>query len=1528
MSDWDTAETPEAIAIVGLAGRFPQAPDLETFWHNLKHGIEGVTVFSDDELRARGVPERLISAPNFVKAAPVLPDVDQFDAAFFGYTPAEARLIDPQQRIFLETAWHALEHAGIDPSTYPGAIGVFGGASMSTYLLFNVLNHPSYVDQENDFEVVISNDKDFVCTRVAYNFDLRGPSFDVQTGCSTSLVATHLASEALLSAQCDVALAGAVSVNVPQRTGYLYEEGGISSPDGHCRPFDAEGQGTVFGSGVGIVVLKRLDDALRDGDTIHALILSSAINNDGAQKVGFTAPSVNGQAEVIARAIALADVSAETISYVEAHGTATSLGDPIEVAALTKAFQADTDATQFCALGSVKSNIGHLDVAAGVAGLIKTVLALRHQQLPPSLHYTTPNPQIDFANSPFYVNAELRPWPRNGEPRRAGVSSFGIGGTNAHLVVQEAPVLPPTTPPAREQRLIVLSAATETGLDAVTQQLHDYLGAQPEVDLSDAAYTLQVGRKRLAWRRALVCGDREEARALLAAPSADNVFTAHQELVDRPAVFMFPGGGAQYVGMGRELYDAEPVFRAAVDQCAAILQRHLGYDLRDQLYPAEVDEQASERIKDTSLGLPALFTVEYAIAQQLIAWGVRPTAMIGHSLGEYAAACLAGVLSLEDALAMVVVRGQLFEQMPRGGMLSVLAGADEIRPLLPATLSFAAVNSPIQCVVSGSVEEIERFAAVLAERDIDSQPIKINVAAHSQLVEQIASQFVASMQRITLNPPQIPFISNVSGTWITEAEATDPHYWGRHLRQTVQFQAGAAELLAEPSYVFVEIGPGSTLSTLIKAQAERARAAEIVTTVRHPREQIAADEFLLGAVGKLWAVGVSLDWAAFYGDERRRRIPLPGYPFERQSYWIEPHARRVEPPAPEGKLPTPDDWFNTPLWQQTPPRRLALNETGVRRWLVFRNDDELSEQLVALLEAAGQIVATVAPGDTFGADGARYTIQPGAAADYEALLHHLHELGAQPDHVLQLWSLREAPEFVMAQRFGYNALIHLARAWQSAEWTQPVSWWVVGRQLYRVESSDVVNPNYAINSGPCRVIPQEYPAISACYSVDVGWPVAQTAKLLLADVLAAPEERVIAYRGAQRWRQSFAPLALRDDDPVEQPLRHEGVYLITGGLGIVGLQWAGYLARAYQARLALVARSSFPERQTWPQHLAGDTPFSAKIRQIQQIEAAGAEVLILQADVGSETQLRAAITATRQRFGALHGVIHAAGVAGGKAIKVLADFEPTEREAQFVPKVYGAYNLSRIAPELELDFVLLVSSTVAIFGGVGLTTYSAANAFLDAFVASPHARGARWLSLNLDHLGVSPAARLGTYVDQYTLEPHESEIVLERVLTRAPVAHVTVSAADLPSRWDLWIVQAGRKDEAQTTAASAIEQHPRPKLDTAFVAPSTPHEKVIAEIWQEILGIDQIGIDDNFFLLGGDSLFAVRATSKLRKALQVDVPVVSLYEGLTVRSLAAIVADLEREQRGEVAPADTAERQERHSARQDRLEQLRSRRRK
>jgi amino acid adenylation domain-containing protein/non-ribosomal peptide synthase protein (TIGR01720 family) len=903
----DTLPSSSDIAIIGMSGRFPGASNVEAFWENIRDGVESIAHFSEQELLAAGIPPALLQNPHYIGARGAMQDIDRFDAHFFGYLPREAELMDPQQRLFLECAWEALERAGYDSERFARRIGVYAGSSMSSYMLV-LYAQQQMIESLGSFEALLGNDKDFLATRVAYKLNLRGPAVTVQTACSTSLVAVHFACQSLLNGECEIALAGGVSIGIYQKAGYIHQEGGIYSPDGHCRAFDAQAQGTVGGSGVGVVVLKRLADALADGDPIQAVIKGFAINNDGSLKMGYTAPSVDGQAEVIREALARAQVAPATIGYIEAHGTATALGDPIEVAALTQVFRSSTDGVDFCAIGSVKTNIGHLDAAAGVAGLIKTVFALKHRQIPPSLHFHAPNPQIDFANTPFYVSTRLAEWPSSSTPRRAGVSSFGIGGTNAHVVLEEAPPLP-APDPARAWHVLPLSAKTTTALAAATANLVVYLHQNPAVNLADVAYTLQIGRRAFEHRQILVCRDRDDALAALASGAAGSGFRAVSGAHERAVAFLFPGGGAQYVNMGRELYSAEPVFRTAIDRCAELLQPQLGVDLRaiifdesggSTLYRAAANDASASSfgvrsadgmlLKQTAYALPALFSVEYALAQLLTSWGLVPAAMIGHSVGEYVAACLADVLSLEDALASVVIRGRLFEELPQGSMLSVVAAADAIRPLLGADLSFAAINSPIQCVVSGSVEAVERLSGLLDECDIDYQQIKIDVAAHSQLVEQILPRFVAWMQSLRLRPPRIPFISNVTGTWITDAQATDPAYWGQHLRQTVRFWDGVTNLLQHPNLALLEVGPGRTLTSLIRSQAEATPELTLLSSLPHRHEDQSDEAFLLTTLGRLWLSGVKINWAGLYVHERRQRVQLPTYPFERQRYWLDSQA--------------------------------------------------------------------------------------------------------------------------------------------------------------------------------------------------------------------------------------------------------------------------------------------------------------------------------------------------------------------------------------------------------------------------------------------------------------------------------------------------------------------------------------------------------------------------------------------------------------------------------------------------------------
>ncbi len=884
----------EAIAIVGLAGRFPGADDVPTLWRHLLEGLDAVTTFTPDQLDPSVAADA--AHPDYVAARGVLRDVAGFDAAFFGLSTREAELMDPQQRQFLEVAWEALESAGHVPDSFPGPIGVFGGMYNATYYQRHVQGRPDLIEKLGAFQVMVANEKDYVATRVAHRLNLTGPAVSVHTACSTSLVAVCQALDALRSGACDLALAGGVAVTCPPNSGYVYQEGAMLARDGRTRPFDAEATGTVFSDGVAIVALRRLADARRDGDHVWAVILGGAVNNDGAHKASFTAPSIEGQAAVIAAAQAAAGVSPRSISYVEAHGTATPLGDPIEVAALTQAFRLGTDEHGFCGLGSVKSNLGHLVIAAGATGLIKTALALHHERLPATLHFRAPNPQIDFATSPFQVVDRERAWPRGDTPRRAGVSSFGVGGTNAHVVLEEAPAQEPLAP-GTGPRLLCLAARSPAALNQAAQRLAAHLRAHPEQDLADVAFTLHAGRQPFAERRALVAEDGEQAARLLDTAAPARRAPAHAP----PVVFLFPGQGAQYVGMGRGLYAAHDVFRVALDECAAHVEPVLGRDLRALLLDETQDEaRAAELLRATSVTQPALFAVEYALACLWRSLGVEPEALIGHSVGEFVCAVLAGVMTLADAARLVAVRGLLMQQQPAGAMLSVRSPAREVESRLRGLLAVASDNAPALCVVAGPEPEIAALENELGLAGIAARRLHTSHAFHSPMMEPAVEPFAARLRDVTLHAPRVPFVSTATGTWITPQQATDPHYWARHLRATVRFADGVRTLAEQPERLLLEVGPRATLSTLARQQG---RLQCLASLRDDPRDETRS---LVEAAGQLWCAGVTLDARALHG--ARRRVPLPTYPFEHVRCWLDatvPRPAATPGAAPASVVPTP-----------------------------------------------------------------------------------------------------------------------------------------------------------------------------------------------------------------------------------------------------------------------------------------------------------------------------------------------------------------------------------------------------------------------------------------------------------------------------------------------------------------------------------------------------------------------------------------------------------------------------------------------
>jgi acyl transferase domain-containing protein len=1375
-------------AVIGMAGRFPGADNLDEFWENLKNGVESVWFFSSSELEEEGMAPEMFKKPNFIKAKGILEDIESFDSFFFDYTSREAEIMDPQIRIFHECAWEAFENAGYDPGTYNGLAGVYAGASAN----FNWVGRcflPGGEDSTNPLEKVSLSDKDYLSMRISYKLGLKGPSISIRTTCSTSLVAVHLAYQGLVGGECDVALAGGVTISLPWRQGYMYQEGMVKSPDGHCRAFDALGEGIMSGNGVGIVILKRLPEAIEDGDYIHAVIRGTAVNNDGVRKVGYTAPSVEGQAEVIRAALNMAEVEPGSITYIEAHGTGTPLGDPIEIEALKKGF--GTEKKGFCRIGSVKTNIGHLDSAAGAAGLIKTILSLKHRLIPPSLHFQTPNPKIDFDNSPFRVNTGLCEWKRDKYPLRAGVSSFGIGGTNAHVILEEAPegtggLAPlPDEHPSQKYQLILLSAKTQTALEKMTENLTEYLKKNllnpgnpgnptnpgqktllnrgnhqnpinPGPTLTDAAYTLQVGRKPFKYRKFLVASAIEETVDWLSDPNCGKVYEGVVKGNKPRVVFMFSGQGNQYVNMGLELYGKEPVFRREMDRCFQVLNPIMGYDLKGILYPprqtsapesCSTAENSGEsdmgRIYHQEVTQPVMFVFEYALARLLMHWGIQPYAMIGYSIGEYVAACLSGVFSLEDALAVVASRGRLMMEVPNGTMLSVPLPEEELIPLLKESenITLAVDNGP-SCIVSGPDEAIKVFEGKLKkERRCLCMRLSISHAGHSQMMDSILPEFRESWTGVRFQNPSIPYISTLTGTWITLEQAANPEYWTRHLRETVRFAPGITELLKEKDALFLELGPGRSLSTALMQHPDRKTEQPILNLIRYPDQKVSDVYYLLSKIGQLWLSGVNIHWENLYPREKRRRIPLPTYSFDKHVYpvdipsWqgiINGTFKDIPGKSPRKKHDIAD-WFYLPSWESSMLSLQHMKWPEDSKWLVFTDDCRLGDRLVNRLEQKGAEVVIIKRGPGFARlKDRQYAINPRESSDYHTLLEELQQQGKSFKFIVHLWNVtaqskKEDTEdwLNVCQDNGYYSLIYLARAIGLLEIAHDIDITIVSNNMQAVPGTEPLYPEKATLLGSVSVLPTEYPNI-ACRSVDIVLPGSdphkekQVIDRLMEELTGQCPDTIVAYRGNQRLIQTFTPFRPGKIAGPPPRLEKNGVCLITGGLGGVGLELAQYLAMNLQAKLALMGRTPFPDPGEWDQwvnrHGESDA-VSAKIRKLQKMKTKGAEVVVLSADVSDYRQMEQVFQRVKDHFGRVNGVIHCAMDADGSVIHRIT---PEITERVFAPKVKGSLVLEQMARQHRLDFLVLCSSVSALSGNPGEVAYCAANHFLDAFAAYMH----------------------------------------------------------------------------------------------------------------------------------------------------------------------------------------------------------------
>jgi phthiocerol/phenolphthiocerol synthesis type-I polyketide synthase E len=1330
----------------------------------------------------------------------------------------------------------------------------------------------------------------------------------LRTACSTSLVALHFAVRSLRAAECGLALAGGSFVNLEQNRGYEHQDGSFLSADGHCRPFDAGACGTVFGNGVGVVVLKRLADALADGDTVYAVVAGTAVNNDGAVKVGFTAPSVTGQTEVISAALADAGVGADTIGYVEAHGTGTVLGDPVEVQALTKAYRQSTDRVGYCGLGSVKSNIGHLDAAAGIAGLIKAVLGLYHRVLPPTVNFQRPNPDIDFAGSPFRVQDQRAAWPDPGYPRRAGVSAFGFGGTNAHAVLEQAPDPVAARPSARATQLLVLSARTPDELDQVAGQLAGAL-RHSTGPLADAAWTLAAGRRAFPFRRVLTAAGPDAAAQALESGDPAVVLSGHTTTDSPPLAFLYPGQGAQYPGMGQDLYHTEPVYRQAVDSCAELLAPHLGLDIRTVFGPG----QPAGPLQATRLAQPALFTVEYALTMLWQSWGLQPMALLGHSVGEYTAATIAGVFTLADALRLIALRGQLMQAQPPGSMINVVADRDTITPLLAGGLALAAHNSPKDCVVSGPADEVAAFTQAAAEAGLITHPIATSHAFHSPVMDPITSEFTHAVSQTPLHPPAIPLISNTTGTWITAEQATSPGYWAQHALRTVEFAAGVAALAQTPHTTLLEVGPGQTLATL--SRRNPAATGHLITaSLPHPRDRRSGTETIQRTLGQLWSHGHPVNWTAYYQHEHPHRTPLPSYPFHHQTYWLHPHTPTTQPPPDTqvtGRHEGLADWFYLPSWERSAVRAVADGTVGRgHNWLVFLDELGLGRAIARRLQAAGATVCTVAAGPGWNQHAERdFSIDPETEEDYDKLLAAAAGGGPELTRLVHCWPAGaldrpEANDPQQALRLGFGSLLLLSRALGRRGDDTRRHLWVISNGVQNVTDREPLAPVKATLLGACRVIPREQSWLR-CRSVDVvigGPPDDRLIGQLLAEFGTAPGPEAVAYRGAHRWSQHFRhePLdAAGMDAAGRTAIRPGRAYLVTGGLGGIGLALAKWITQA-GGRAVLTSRTALPAQQEWADLMAsGAAPGQASeaIRALSALQADGRDFMVAQADVCEPSQMRAVVDSTVERWGAISGVFHAAGVAGAGLIQVkdLDSIEPVIR-----PKVAGTLVLDQVLAGQPLDFMVLFGSNAANVGTVGQADYCAANCFLDAFA---HASGSRRV-ISIDwgpwqQVGMSVSTdlpdRLRTLrqmdVAARGMTPDEGLAALGRVLTSVDEAQIVVSPVALPVLFENALVLPGNDTEQASRLAElqpADTAHPRPSLATRYVPPRTATERELGAVLQDLLGIEEIGMNDSLFDLGGDSLIAIQLASKVNQRWpDAALTIAHIYEALTVSRLAA-----------------------------------------
>lgn len=1487
------------IAVIGMATRFPDARDTERFWQNLCDGKESIHFFSDDELLEAGVAAGQLEEANYVKSGILLDDIDLFDADYFGVSPREAEILDPQQRLLLEVADTALQNAGYGKRAESLKVGVFAGVGETRYLLDNLMPNTALVESYSRMALMLGSNKDFVATRLAHKLNLRGPAMTIGTACSTSLVAIAQAVQTLQQGQCHMAIAGGSSLHLLKAAGYAVVEGGIGSLDGHCRPFDANATGARAGDGSGVVVLKPLAQAQHDGDTIHAVIKGVAVNNDGQDKVGFTAPSVEGQAQVLRQALASAGVAAESIGYIETHGTGTKLGDPMEIAALKRVYAKHGDA-QSLALGTLKANIGHLDSAAGVAGFIKAVHAVKHGILPSNINFAQLNTDIDLANTPLYFNSETQPWPTHsadGQPenkkvRRAGISSFGIGGTNAHIIIEQPPEqsleLAINEPPAANSsyQLLPLSAKAPEALTAMSASISDTLNDDA---LTAQVFTQQEGRAEHNYRTFAVGKDAQALQEHLLTQTARKPMAENQQVV-----FLFTGQGSQYVQMAQDLYARVVVFKQHFDNCADQLCEHIGQDIRTLLFAADANADA---LAQTEITQPLLFSVEYALAQVWQSLGVTPDAMIGHSLGEYVAATVAGVFELNDALRLVSARGKLMQQVEAGSMLSVVASRADLDALVTEhALDFAAENGPELTVVSGPSDSINALAQQLTDQHIIAKPLNTSHAYHSASMEPILAEFKKVVASVKRHAPQQTLYSNVTGEALTDEQAQSADYWVQHLRQPVKFAQNLAQVMSDSiTTIFLEVGPGRVLVDMAKRQVNKAQAA-FVASLRRAEQDADDVAFLLGAAGQLWSNGVGLHLAGARNLEgsnlegkaaATRRVAMPTYPYQRQRYWISAQAANnavvgqtannaVVAQAANGQAKYVHDWFYNLEWS--------------RQHIPSTNSHLLSQ--IAENAADYQVLVEATASEQLQASAQHYCEQLNAAGHHAKL--HTANLDTPFAALVAVEAEQRLVYFAADTRNAeyseqFSTFFTLAKTLATANLSHATALTLVTQDAELVTGAEEINATAASLVATAKVLQQENPLVSVRHIDLTAADVARAervAKQLVAvsaastsnssDALAdSLTQQDLALRGRFAW--TATPVRQAHAANNQSRLKAEGVYLITGGFGNIGQLLASQLATNYQAKLALLSRSPVPQE--------GDSADSAsaeksaqRLAQIKQLEALGAQVEVVQADVTDPAQMQLAFAQVTERFGRIDGVIHcAADVAG--SVQTLQDTSLAAAAEQVAAKVAGTHILETLVDEYQVELCVMMSSLASLLGGLGFAAYAAGNRYMDGFVQQKFADGdSRWIALNWDGwLFDDPAAHFNLE-NRFTMNPEQGWQAFTLALQSQQPAQLFIATADLAERQNKWFGQA--QNNSEKTA------HQRPTLSVDYEAPRFTTETQLVDIWADLLGIEGIGINDNFFDLDGDSLLLTRVVTQINQQWKINLSLQQTFEAPTIAQMA------------------------------------------